>query len=73
MKGISKERMRLVEMEYNIYHLINDIKILTDYCNKMTAEIGELHKKYERLAAQINPTENTIAVDTDKNNASAEM
>ena len=67
MKCISKERMRLVEIEYNIYHLINDIKILTDYCNKMTAEIEELNKKYERLAAQINPTESKIAVDVDEN------
>ena len=72
MKGISKERMRLVEMEYNIYHLINDIKILTDYCNKMTADIGKLNEKYEKLAAQINPTENKITVDVDEN-ASAEM
>lgn len=58
MKDNKMNKKRLVEMEYEIYHLIEDIKTVSQYCVNIGKDIENLNQRLLKLEELIlRPTE----------------
>lgn len=58
MKDNKVNKRRLVEIEYEIYHLIEDIKTVSQYCVNIGKDIENLNQRLLRLEKLIlEPTE----------------
>lgn len=59
-------KKRLVEMEYEIYHLIEDIKTISQYCTSVGKDIENLNQRLlelEGFIASIKPAEDMVKME----------